>query len=293
MGKLDQRSKLLIVALLLSIFIHIGLLWFIGQRDLLAFDNQADRTSIPQELTFVFPENQPESPEFDQRSWEIVQNINENDQIPEQTNLLSDRHSQARNPERNYRLGDSPQSEGNSPFANLSGAPSEPVFKSFSPKRFSSEALTGSSTQEPRDPSSGDEASRSPSMASDGSNQMLDQKKFSVEEVGSLSLSTYQWEWAPYINAMKNKLYRVWYAPSAYYELGLIYGYTVIIYTIDRSGNITRLEVLKHEGHSSLEKSSVDAIQALFPFLPLPDNFPEETLTITAKLYYPDLRARR
>lgn len=293
MRKPDQRSQLLIFALLLSIVVHIGLLWFISQRDLLAFDRQTKRKSIPQELTFIFPENQPPPPELDQRPREIVQNINENDQIPEQTNLLSERYSRARNPERTARLGDSPKSEGNSPFDNLSGAPSEPVFKSFGTKRFSLEALTGSSTKDPREPSSGDEGSRSPSPASDGSNQMLDEKKFSVEEVGSLSLSTYQWEWAPYINAMKNKLYRVWYAPSAYYELGLIHGYTVIMYTIDRSGNVTRLEVLKHKGHSSLEKASVDAIQALFPFLPLPDNFPEETLTITAKLYYPDLRTRR
>ncbi|MEJ2054361.1 MAG: energy transducer TonB, partial [Calditrichaceae bacterium] len=106
-------------------------------------------------------------------------------------------------------------------------------------------------------------------------------------------LSTYEWEWAPYINAMKNKLERVWYAPTAYYRLGLIHGYTVIRYTVDRSGNMTDMEVLYQEGHNSLEISSVSAIKALFPFLPLPENFPEETLTITVKLIYPDLRARR
>jgi TonB family protein len=122
---------------------------------------------------------------------------------------------------------------------------------------------------------------------------MLQQKKFSVEDIGAITLSTYQWEWAPYINAMKNKLNRVWYAPTAYYKLGLIHGYTIIRYTIDRSGNITNMEVLNHNGHSSLENSSVSAIKALFPFLPLPENFPEETLTITVKLIYPNLRARR
>ena len=122
---------------------------------------------------------------------------------------------------------------------------------------------------------------------------MLQQRKFSVEDIGAISLSTYRWEWAPYINAMKNKLHRVWYAPTAYYKLGLIHGQTIIRYTIDRSGNITDMEVLNHNGHSSLENSSVSAINALFPFLPLPENFPEETLTITVKLIYPNLRARR
>jgi hypothetical protein len=122
---------------------------------------------------------------------------------------------------------------------------------------------------------------------------MMNQQKFSVEEVGALTLSTYKWNWAPYVNALKNKLSYVWSAPAAYYQLGLIYGYTIIAFEIDRDGNLIKMKTLKHVGHSSLKVSSEEAIRALFKFKPLPPDFPDKTLTITAKLIYPNLRNGR
>ena len=287
-SKMDQQKKILVTALIISFLLHLAFFWLMGFKNLLAFNTDAESKSIPEELTFVFPENKPED-----KPREVVQNMNENEEVPDRSNYLSDRNSRARNPERTENTGDVPTSSGNTPFANLSNPASEQSFKKFAQKRFSSEALTGETTKQSQTAQEESGESSTQSVQSDGSNQMFDQKKFSVEEVGAISLSTYRWEWAPYINAMKNKLSRVWYAPSAYYELGLIHGYTIIMYTIDRSGNLVKMEVLKHEGHSSLEKSSSDAIQALFPFQPLPDDFPDETLTITAKLYYPDLRRGR
>jgi TonB family protein len=85
-------------------------------------------------------------------------------------------------------------------------------------------------------------------------------------------------------------LNRVWYAPPAYYELGLIYGHTILRFKISRAGDISDLEVLRQVGHASLEQSSVSAIQAVFPFLPLPNNFPDEYLEVTVKMIYPNLR---
>jgi outer membrane biosynthesis protein TonB len=285
---MDQRKKILFSAIIISFLLHLAFFWLMGYKNLLAFNTAADSESPPEEVTFVFPENRPEN-----QPREVFQNMRENEEVPDQSNYLSDKNSRARNAERTGKTGDAPASTGNTPFANLSNPASERSFRKFTQKRFSSEALTGETTQKPKtaQEESGEQSTQS--VQSEGSNQMYNQKNFSVEEVGAISLSTYRWEWAPYINAMKNKLSRVWYAPSAYYELGLIHGYTVIMYTIDRSGNLLKMDVLKHEGHPSLEKSSADAIQALFPFQPLPDDFPDETLTITAKLYYPDLRRGR
>jgi outer membrane biosynthesis protein TonB len=184
-------------------------------------------------------------------------------------------------------------SSGNTPFSNLSNAPSKRSPALFQNKKFKKEALRGSSSKTPSERYQEEQKASTPSVESEGSNQMLDQKAFSVEEVGALTLSTYKWKWAPYINAMKNKLNRVWFPPSAYYQLGLIHGHTIVKYTISRSGEILGLTVLDHQGHKSLEISSTKAIESLFPFLPLPDDFPDETLTIRAKLVYPDLRRRR
>ena len=108
--------------------------------------------------------------------------------------------------------------------------------------------------------------------------------------MGDITLSTYAWEWAPYINALKQKLYTVWFTPPAYNRLGLIYGQTVIEFSISRDGKLIYYKVLSHQGHESLEKSSVNAITAVFPFKKLPDNFPEDNLTITARLIYPKLK---
>ncbi len=287
---MTKEQKTLLISLIISILLHIGFIWLIDFKDWLIGSNIDKEKTTPQELTFVFPENQP-----DNLPREVVQNINENNQIPDQSNLLSDRNSQARNPIQTDQRGDSPFSKGNTPFSNLSG-PTSQRSAAFQQKKFSREALRGDTYKDPRteqqESRDGTVQSRQ-SQESYGSNQVMNQKKFSVEEVGAISLSTYQWEWAPYINAMKNKLQHVWVSPPAYHRLGLIHGYTIIRYTISREGKLLDLKLLQHVGHKSLEYSSSEAIKALFPFLPLPENFPEETLTITAKLYYPDLRRRR
>jgi len=103
-------------------------------------------------------------------------------------------------------------------------------------------------------------------------------------------LSTYDWKWAPYINSMKQKLYQVWQTPPAYHKLGRIYGSTKIIFEISKQGDLLNIEILEHKGHESLRESSIKAIESIFPFKPLPANFPDPSLKITAMLIYPNLR---
>jgi hypothetical protein len=107
---------------------------------------------------------------------------------------------------------------------------------------------------------------------------------------GDFTLSTYKWEWVPYMMGFKNKLQRVWYAPVAYSQLHLISGYTIVRFKIARDGQLIDLQVLRQVGHSSLEKSSINAIKNVFPFQPLPGDFPDEYLELTVKMIYPKLR---
>lgn len=286
---MNKQTKIIGISILLSILFHSFLLWTIGHEHWLDFKHPLKIESPPEELTFTFPENKPKPPSTKPR--EVVQNKNFNDQVPSQSSLLSDKNSQARNPFPTKNKGNMPYSRGNSPLANLS-APNTRL-KNFQQKKFSKKALVGISSESPQRASLFDRQRQSSSSQSEGSNNMLDQKEFSVEEVGALTLSTYQWQWAPYINSMKNKLSRVWFAPPAYYQLGIIHGYTIIQYTIDRNGKLLSYRVLKHVGHESLKQSSTQAIESLFPFIPLPDDFPDKTLTITAKLMYPDPRNGR
>jgi outer membrane biosynthesis protein TonB len=138
----------------------------------------------------------------------------------------------------------------------------------------------------------GQEAVNQQFKEQESTNNIYEQKIFSADQLGDLTLSTYSWEWAPYINALKRKLHQVWFTPPAYYQLGLIHGYTTIRFSISKSGDLIEYAVLEHKGHESLEQSSINAIKSSFPFKSLPARFPDEKLTITARLIYPNLRER-
>ncbi len=283
----EKEKHWLLIALILSLMIHAIMLFLLQFSDALVIDLSSKKEEIPKEVTFVFPENKPKP-----KPKQIVENMNENDQLPDFSDLLSDRNSRARNPFLLQETGRMPFSKGNVPLANLSRPFSNPAnTKSPAQKKFTREALTGEITDRIQPPRKYEEQSKDvQSPSSEGTNNMFEQKQFSVDDLGDISLSTYAWAWAPYINYFKKRLYQVWYVPAAYYRLGLIHGYTIIRFTMNRDGSLLGYEVLQHEGHTSLQHSSVNAVNAAFPLKKLPAHFPEETLTLTLRMIYPNLR---
>ena len=285
---MDRRNRTILVSLVLSILFHISVIYMIGFFDWLNSKLDSVPESIPDEITVVFPENRPEEP------MTIVENQNENNDDPGDSRFLSDKNSRAKNPTVTDLFGNNPFSRGNVQNPNLS-APllKEQQFKPIT-KPFNKNALTGKQVDQLNNREilrdNQQQSQQQSQQASIGSNQQFQQQQFSVEEVGALSLSTYAWEWAPYINKLKRKHSSVWYAPPAYSRLGIIHGRTVVVFEIARNGNLIRAEVIDHRGHESLQIASHESIKAIFPFLPLPDSFPDETLTITATLIYPDLK---
>lgn len=112
-----------------------------------------------------------------------------------------------------------------------------------------------------------------------------DQTQTSSENVGQVSLNTYQWDFAPYILAMKKKLRRNMYPPPALYRLG-IGGEAVVRFRVYPDGQIENLQVLSFRGHSAFSTTSVNAIKASLPFEPLPEDFPEKYLELTWTFLY-------
>lgn len=286
---LDREKQIYLLALFLSLLLHIIFL-LVFKTKFFIIDLTSDDETITDDVTVIFPENKPK---------QIVENINENNETPIQSDLLSDRNSRSRNQMLLEETLNQPFSEGNNPYPNLTNPIFSPALSQNMPrKKFSKDALS----------SNDDETSLKESAALDRkepfrndlestqlqkmTNNIYEQNKFSADQLGDMSLSTYAWEWAPYINALKRKLYQVWFTPAAYYRLGLIHGYTIIQFSISKEGQLIEYEVLKHEGHESLEQSSVNAIKSSFPFKPLPVNFPDDNLTIIARLIYPNLRER-
>lgn len=104
-----------------------------------------------------------------------------------------------------------------------------------------------------------------------------------------ITLSTYKWDYYPYIQKMKEKIYQFWSVPPAY-RLGLIYGASQIRITISRSGKMIFYKMDRHQGSESLKKSSEDVILAIFDLPPLPKDFPDPDLGIGIMLIYPRLK---
>lgn len=290
---LDREKRRFLLAIAISLLFHLFLLYLLESENAYLIDMGQNAEKITEEVVIFFPENKPK---------QVVENINENEEVPERSDLLSERNSRSRNESLLEQKQNQPASMGNTPFANLS-QPQSLAQNSYAEKfnrgateKFSREALLADRGSQTPGHTQIDQAAPGSREAhvreNDGTNNFYDQKEFSADELGSLTLSTYAWEWASYINYFKKRLYEVWRAPIAYFSLGLIHGHTVIRLTIDRNGQMVKSQVLEHKGHSSLQISSENAVNAVFPLKPLPADFPDETLTLTLTLFYPDWRKR-
>ncbi len=105
-------------------------------------------------------------------------------------------------------------------------------------------------------------------------------------------LSTYNWNWAPYLKELKKRIESNIYPPPAFF-MGMARGRTFLRFTIQKDGTITNFEMITYTGHESLMKTSVNAIEASVPFLPLPSDFPENELGITCGFYYNEFMQER
>jgi outer membrane biosynthesis protein TonB len=292
-----KERKIIYIALLISLILHLlGLILFTG-FNLFAFtDENKPQEPEPLELVFERPES-PEMPEtqLPDKFYEIVENPNASGESPIETDMLSTASSisqapviipgQIRAVPGSESTGDqqSETSEEQKSDDELQEAYQKSLMAYRENRSFSRSALTGETPQtEDQKKIEKSQVEGETSRTPEG---------FDAESVGDFALSTYEWDWAPYWLDFKRKLNRVWYAPPAYYQLGLIHGYTIVRFKITRDGRIYDFEVLKQVGHSSLQQSSVNAIEAVFPFKELPNSFPDEYLEVTIKMIYPNLRA--
>ena len=230
-----------------------------------------------------------------------MENMRANNEKPENSDLLSEKNSRAKNEKLLDDRRNQPFSQGNTPLANLAQpqalakssqenqASNEPSLK------FDREALLADNGNYSANQSrSGENSQGKNDFTSEtrGTDNVFDQTDYSADMLGDMTLSTYAWDWAYYLNMFKTKLYEVWRTPPAYYVLGMISGNTLMEITIDREGNLIHSQVLEHNGHESLRQSSVNAIKNSFPLAPLPVDFPDDSLVIRLNLIYPKLNER-
>ena len=176
----EKRNYWLPLAILLSIILHLIIILLLKFSDAFVFDFSPDKDKeIPKEVTFVFPENKPK-PDAADIPRQIVENLNENQLLPDFSNLLSDKNSQARNPNVLDQTGNMPYSQGNVPLANLSNPLINPSYTKTSPsKKFSKDALIGEYTDNRVESTKQQEQNQNTAatMSSQGTNNMLLQKE--------------------------------------------------------------------------------------------------------------------
>ena len=106
-------------------------------------------------------------------------------------------------------------------------------------------------------------------------------------EFGEYAFSTKAWDYEPYWVQMRRKLYAAWNPPAAYRMYGIIDGgWTVVRAVIERDGTLSGAEILATQGHESLHRASLAAMEGAAPFRALPADFPEDKLVVTVRFVY-------
>jgi hypothetical protein len=112
------------------------------------------------------------------------------------------------------------------------------------------------------------------------------QQEARAAESGGLSFNTYDWDFAPYMLALKERIGRNIFPPLAFSKLGMIDGDTMLRFKIYPDGRLSDLELIGYTGHHSLMETSRFAVTASAPFPDLPADFPKPYLEVTAKFSY-------
>jgi hypothetical protein len=113
-----------------------------------------------------------------------------------------------------------------------------------------------------------------------------DSRESRAPDMGGLSFNTYNWDFAPYLLALKSRIRRNIFPPAAFTHLGIISGETLLRFKIYPDGQLRDLEILGYTGHKSLMLTSSNAIEASVPFPELPSDFPEPYLEVTGRFTY-------
>ena len=221
-----------------------------------------------------------------------------NEKAPKDADLVSDKNAIARD---GYRQKDkvdgNPYSEGDLNVKNLPLIKLEPVPQSQAQPEKQSNPENKKNQENISDPGfTYQKFSRrqllkknqeSPQLRQENLNRPLyENRKFNAKDLGGFSFNTYNWDFAPYMLAMKRKVEHNIFPPPAFTHMGLISGETILRFKVLPNGEVKDLKVLRFSGHPSLKETSVQAILSSSRFKPLPSDFPENFLEVTASFSY-------
>ncbi len=107
----------------------------------------------------------------------------------------------------------------------------------------------------------------------------------------TISLNTRDKRYVPYARLIKERLTHHWEYPKKARE-NLIEGQVLVIFSLDRQGNLTNLKILMPSAYAILDKETQRTIRVSAPFPPFPGSVTVQKLNIKANFAY-RLTARR
>ena len=282
--------------ILLSILLHILFLSFWESAIKLDLSRAFPAAPPPQSAPLVFDLQQPEQPR------EVIATPADapTTPTPQKADFLSDKNALARNqePAPGLRLGDDPYSRGDLVSHDLPPQPPNP-----------GKEAAADQTQEQADAADRNREAADQDLQRDENAEMSSPRDLETAKNknplrlelpsvlhrqlderaaadGGLSFNTYNWDFAPYMLALKERIGRNIFPPLAFSKLGMIDGDTLLRFKIYPDGRLGDLELLGYSGHRSLMDTSRFAVTASAPFPTLPADFPKSYLEVTAKFSY-------
>lgn len=107
-----------------------------------------------------------------------------------------------------------------------------------------------------------------------------------LADTGPISFETQWFEWGDYSDQMVRKIRRHWYANMPDIIKMGVKGVVAIRFTIERSGAISEVVILKSSGVPPFDYAAKKGIELASPLNPLPANFPYERERVNAIFYY-------
>jgi len=101
----------------------------------------------------------------------------------------------------------------------------------------------------------------------------------------TISLDTMDPTYHPYTRVLKDMILSHWIYPLAA-QRNLIQGSLLIVFRLDRGGNLIDCKIARSSGHEILDTHALQAIRSANPFPPFPEDIKVQSLNINASFAY-------
>jgi TonB family protein len=224
------------------------------------------------------------------------------ERLPDKPKFLSDESHKAQAPERTQiPKTDIPMSRGNTPdktIADASRTPPqpEPPREATAPPASNPNALAlptnSQSTLARNEPSRNPTMdNRAPWLLSDAirnvqrytQGESLQNVQGNSDFGPSFQFDSKGVDFGSWLRRFKAQVYRNWLIP---YAAMALHGHTVLRFTIHKDGSITDLIILQPSTVDAFTKAAFNAIKGSNPTVPLPTEYPDESMVMTVIFYY-------